>query len=268
MNVHRHALELPGAHLDIERMPGHWLLARMGKRVLRPGGLELTRKMLDGLAIGPDDDVVELAPGLGTTTRLALTRAPASYVAVDRDEAAVRATQKVLRPGRDQCRQGSASSTGLDAASASVVFGEAMLTMQTGEQKAAIVREAHRVLRPGGRYAIHELALVEGLSDGEKAEVERELSASIHVGARPLAASDWRRLLEEGGFEVLSNLSAPMLLLESARVIADEGVLGTLRITANLLANPAARRRILAMRAVFRKHAARMCAVALVARRQ
>lgn len=26
--------------------PGHWLLARLGKRVLRPGGLRLTRRLL------------------------------------------------------------------------------------------------------------------------------------------------------------------------------------------------------------------------------
>ena len=43
-------------------MPAHWLLARLGKRVLRPGGLGITRALLDGLAVGPEDDVVEFAP--------------------------------------------------------------------------------------------------------------------------------------------------------------------------------------------------------------
>lgn len=60
---------LPGAGLDTSRMPGHWLLARSGKRVLRPGGRALTRRMLDALAIGPADAVVELAPGFGVTAR-------------------------------------------------------------------------------------------------------------------------------------------------------------------------------------------------------
>ena len=36
----------PGAGLKTEKMPGHWVLARLGKRVLRPGGMELTRRML------------------------------------------------------------------------------------------------------------------------------------------------------------------------------------------------------------------------------
>ena len=38
----RSTRNLLGEHLDATRMPGHRLLARLGKRVLRPGGLELT----------------------------------------------------------------------------------------------------------------------------------------------------------------------------------------------------------------------------------
>ena len=29
---------------DIQKAHGHWILAKMGKRVLRPGGKELTKK--------------------------------------------------------------------------------------------------------------------------------------------------------------------------------------------------------------------------------
>jgi hypothetical protein len=63
---------------SVKKMPGHWLLARMGKRVLRPGGLELTHRLLAQLAIGSNDEVVEFAPGLGVTARLTLTRSPKS----------------------------------------------------------------------------------------------------------------------------------------------------------------------------------------------
>uniref|UniRef100_UPI001C68D3FE hypothetical protein n=1 Tax=Streptomyces shenzhenensis TaxID=943815 RepID=UPI001C68D3FE len=61
----RNGSSLPGAGLDAARVPGHWLLARLGKRVLRPGGVELTRWMLDALGVDPQDRVVELAAGLG-----------------------------------------------------------------------------------------------------------------------------------------------------------------------------------------------------------
>lgn len=263
-----HDEDAPGAHLDLEGMPGHWLLARMGKRVLRPGGIELTRRMLDELVIGADDHVVELAPGLGTTTRMVLASSPSSYVGVERDEAAVRAVRRALRPG-DEVRQGTASRTGLDDECATVVFGEAMLTMQTASQKGSIVREVHRVLREGGRYGIHELALApDDLSEGRKAEIERALSEVIHVGARPLTVREWTQLLEENGFAPETSATAPMHLLELRRVVADEGVLGALRIAGNVVRTPAARQRVFAMRSVFRQYAANMCAVAIVARRK
>ena len=260
--------QLPGAGLDIAKMPGHWLLARMGKRVLRPGGLELTRRMLDGLAIGSEDAVVELAPGLGTSARLALRYNPASYTGVERDQSAVVPVRRILAGPNRRCLTGTAANTGLEDASATVVFGEAMLTMQTPAQKKAIVREALRVLRPGGRYGIHELALEpDDLSDEIKEQVSHDLSSVIHVGARPLTSLEWRSLLESEGFEVRTEAVAPMHLLEPRRLIRDEGLRGVLRILFNVLRTPAARRRILAMRGMFRRHQDVMCAVTFVATR-
>lgn len=57
-------LSLPGAGRQTGKPPGHWLLVRLGKRVLRPGGLSLTRPLLESLAIQPSA-VVKFAPGLG-----------------------------------------------------------------------------------------------------------------------------------------------------------------------------------------------------------
>lgn len=259
---------LPGAGLDVARMPGHWLLARMGKRVLRPGGRELTRRMLDALAIRSSDEVVELAPGLGVTARLTLAHAPVSYTAVERDQAAAGAVRRLLRGPLDRCIEGTASATGLPDGAASVVYGEALLTMQTAAQKAAIVGEAFRVLKAGGRYGIHELALTpDELPDARKDEVAHDLSASIHVGARPLTVAEWRHLLAAAGFEIAFDATAPMHLLEPKRLVEDEGWLRALRIVGSIACHPAARRRVLAMRRVFRRHMDVMCAVTVVARK-
>ena len=111
-------------------MPGHWLLARMGKRVLRPGGLELTQKLLTELAIGANDDVVEFAPGLGVTARLTLLRQPPSYTAIERDRDAAATVEQYVAGPNQHCVLGTAEETGLPDASATVVYGEAMLSMQ------------------------------------------------------------------------------------------------------------------------------------------
>jgi len=39
----------PGERQRLNKMQGHWLLARAGKRVLLPGGLDLARRMLNAL---------------------------------------------------------------------------------------------------------------------------------------------------------------------------------------------------------------------------
>ncbi len=88
--------DLPAAGVDMNRMPGHWVLARLGKRVLRPGGIKMTRQLLEALQTGPADDVVEFAPGLGATARMTLSAQPASYTAVERDEAASRRVRRYL----------------------------------------------------------------------------------------------------------------------------------------------------------------------------
>jgi hypothetical protein len=121
---------MPGEALKTDKMPGHWLLARLGKRVLRPRGRELTCRMIETLNIGPADAVIEFAPGLGETARLTLNKKPASYTAVERDKDAAALVQKFLKQPDQRCVVGLAEETGLPDASATVVFGEAMLSMQ------------------------------------------------------------------------------------------------------------------------------------------
>lgn len=258
--------DLPLAGRKDEDMPGHWLLARMGKRVLRPGGLELTRSMLKDAAL-PGSDVVELAPGLGKTAADILAAGPKSYVGVEADPDAVSLTQKVVGT-RGRLVEADASATGLDADSSDVVVGEAMLTMQSERGKDAIIGEAFRVLRPGGRYAIHELALEpDSLSDGQKTEIRQALARSIKVNARPLTEAEWRERLTAAGFEIEKVGYARMALLEPRRVIADEGPMRALTITANVLRNGDARRRILGMRSVFRKYRKELAAIEIIARK-
>ncbi|HEX6732979.1 MAG TPA: methyltransferase domain-containing protein [Pyrinomonadaceae bacterium] len=255
---------VPVNGLKTEKMPGHWVLARLGKRVLRPGGMQLTRRLLRSLRIQQTDDVVEFAPGMGVTARLTLKLEPASYIAVERDEAAAKIVATYLTGKRQHCVVGNASDTGLPDQSATVVYGEAMLTMQTEEIKRQIVREAYRLLKGGGRYGIHEMCLMaDNLDENKKRETEKELTGVVHHGVRPLAVSEWRSLLESEGFEVQSVDMAPMSLLEPGRLIRDEGLAGAVRFVWNLLRDSEARRRVLEMRSVFRRNRKQLGAVAI-----
>jgi ubiquinone/menaquinone biosynthesis C-methylase UbiE len=249
-------------------MPGHWLLARLGKRVLRPGGRELTKQMVDALEINRGDRVIEFAPGLGETARYVLDETGAEYTGIEQDPHAAEWLNRRFNQTRACFIRGSAAQTGLPSDCASVVWGEAMLSMQPAAQKEQIVCEAARLLVPGGRYGIHELCLEpDGLPIEVRQEIQNELSRNIHVGVCLLNASQWRSLLASCGFEVVNELRAPMHLLEPKRMISDEGFIGTVKILWNSVHQAGACERVLGMRRLFRKYSRNLAAVCIVARK-
>ncbi|WP_427870133.1 class I SAM-dependent methyltransferase [Leucobacter luti] len=256
---------LPEQDRPVATMAGHWLLAKLGKRVLRPGGRELTQRMLEAARI-EGHDVVELAPGLGHTAREIVLRKPRSYRGVDSDPAAVAQVNKRLGL-EGAVVHADAAATGLEAESTDVVFGEAMLTMHSDRAKQTMMAEAFRVLRPGGRYVIHELGLTpDGLPEEIKREIQMALAKSIKVNARPLTNTEWRALLEGAGFEVTEETQfAPMRLLQPKRIVADEGLGGALKFAGNVLRMPDERKRVLDMRRTFTAHRDALIAVGIVA---
>lgn len=257
-------LPLPQSEGDIATIPGHWFLARMGKRVLRPGGLKLTQSMLAHAHI-TDEDVVELAPGMGRTAQEILQLNPKSYTGVDKDPRA-KEIVSALVSSVGTCITADASDTTLPNECADVVIGEAMLTMQDDTHKQRIIQEALRLLRPGGRYVIHELGLSPEDIDQEKIrEIQADLAREIRVGARPMTRGMWEEYLSNAGFVIDWAQSSPMHLLEPARMLADEGLLGMLTVIKNIMLTPGAKKRMMSMKRMFASHQDNLCGVALVA---
>lgn len=252
-----------------ENHKGHWVLAKMGKKVLRPGGKELTLRLLNALKINSTDDVVEFAPGLGFTASIALKNNPKTYTGIELNEDAVGLLRKIIHGKGKQVITGNAANTTLPDNSSDKVYGEAMLTMQSDKQKSEIIKEAHRILRLGGSYGIHELGLApDGIAEDTKAQIQKDLAKVIRVNARPLTVEEWTELLEKEGFVVTDVSTNPMHLLERGRMIQDEGFFRALKIMFNILMNPKARKRVMAMRKTFRKHRKHLIAVALVAEKK
>lgn len=260
---------------DVERVAGFALLGSLGKRVLRPGGAELTATLLAALDIGAGDDVVEIAPGRGRTARAILACHPASYTGVDRDEAAERAVVPLLHGPNQRFRLSSVSRTGLGDASVDVAIGEAVLTMHPRAAKAKILAELARIVRPGGRLGLHEVAFAPNgpagdvpTDDVEQIRIRTELTSHFKVSFNAMTMAEWTDLLAAEGFVLHQVERAPLRLLEPDRIIADEGVVGAARFAANVLRRPEVRRRITHMRASMRRNAPYLRAVAMVAVRQ
>ena len=250
------------------RMQGHWLLAKLGKRILRPGGRALTAKLLEQAKPTGDDDIVELGPGVGATAEVLLRANPRSYRGVDPNPEGRDAIKNILKkhPRADYV-VADARDTGLDDTSADLVVGEAMLTIQDDAGKNAIVAEAARLLRPGGRYAIHEMAWLPDHTDEERETARRELSRVIKVGARPLTLEGWTELLATHGLEAEWHDRAPLHLLEPRRIVSDEGLWGALRFWNNARRLPGASDRLKAMRQGFQLQGKLMGGIVILARR-
>lgn len=256
----------------VEKMPAHWLMASLGKKVLRPGGIEMTRWLLENSGLGPADEAIEFAPGLGITSSEILTFRPKSYTAIESDESAANYTMNMLAKtdfNQASVLLGDAAQVPLPDASATFIVGEAMLSMQTPAHRQDILAEAHRLLRPGGLYAVHELAIVpDDIEPDHKKRIQKDISHSIRVGVNMGTISDWKDWLKESGFDILKLSAAPMRLLEPERLVSDEGLFGTVRFIFNTLKTPGALRRLRNIRSVFRTHANNLRAVAIIARRK
>ncbi len=251
---------------NLDEIPGHRLLARMGKQALRPGGRELTDRLIKEVGIRPADHVVELAPGAGATAALILKHTPAGYTGIERDEQAAARVNSLDDNFRYRCIVGIAQQTHLAQNSAHVVLCEAFLAMQPDDVKAQVVAEAFRILRPGGRFGLHELSLrPDSLDPAAQQEVRAELLRSTQVSVFPLTSGDWCGLLKRAGFQITHQSETEMRILEPARIIKDESLLGAAKIAWNLTKSPVARKRVRAMRRTFRQQSDRLGAVAIVA---
>ncbi len=258
----RQSISRPWDKLQRDRMPGYWLLASLGKRVLRPGGIELTKKMLAKLEISNKDHVIEYAPGMGVTARLTIQNEPSSYTAIERDRSAAQMLNDLLdkNPYWRCLNVDATDSVDLPEGFASVVYGESMLTIHPDEKKKTILQEVYRLLNKKGRYAFQELAIsTDDLEQDFLEQMRRDLIYAVRHPAWPKSVNEWKKLIETQGFKVVNVIKRPVFLLEKERLIEDEGMIAALDFVYNILEDETAISRIREIRHVFRKYNNYLC---------
>jgi SAM-dependent methyltransferase len=208
---------------------GPWPLARrLAAGLAQPGGAVMAGRALDGAGLEAADRVVELAPGAGLTTELILAREPREWTGVEPDPLAAEHLGRTIRgPGRAVLRA-PVDATGLPDASATAVVADGLLATLDDDAAAAVVAEARRVLRPGGRVALHDLAPGDPPLPGE---AEEDLAA---VGLRPRAARDLRALAEGAGFVVIGSLVGRLALRAPHELMREAGPRTALRATGEI----------------------------------
>lgn len=167
---------------------------------MHPGGVELTARLIDSLALSTGSTVIDVACGPGRSTVRAAARAGSRAIGIDLSSgslSAARTHARTLDPARRPTFvRGDAESLPFGDATADGVLSECALC--TFPDPPAAVRELLRILRSGGRLALADIvADPTRLSDGL-----RTLDAHVAcvAGARPLA--DLVLLLEDSGLTV------------------------------------------------------------------
>jgi hypothetical protein len=105
------------------------------------------------------------------------------------------------------------------------VVAEALLSTLDDDAAAAVMAEARRILRPGGRVAVCELAPAEGPADPEAAD---ELAAA---GIRPRSAQALRSLAEAAGLVVVGSVTGRLALPAPHALMREAGPRTALRAT-------------------------------------
>lgn len=188
-----------------------------------PGGLDLTRRLARALGLRPGQRVLDVASGPGTTALLLAAEFGVEVVGVDLgDRAVADATVRAANQGladRVRFQVGDAERLPLEDASVDAVVCECAFC--TFPDKPTAAAEMARVLRPGGKVGITDVAL-----DTRRLHVELStLAGWVACLADARTVEDYVELLACAGLHVTLHEShddalARMIELIDARLVA------------------------------------------------
>lgn len=164
------------------------------------GGIEITEQLGEDAGIGGDHHVLDVCSGMGGPARYFSHHRGCRVTGLDLTESRVAgATRLTSLVGLDHIvdfRQGDAQAMLFADGTFDVAISqEALLHVP---DKAAVIRECSRVLKPGGILAFTDLTQLQPLSVGDMAKLGQAL-ASVNFAT----SENYRQWLEAAGFTVV-----------------------------------------------------------------
>ncbi len=163
------------------------------------GGIEITEQLAKDAEIRADHHVLDVCSGMGGPARYFAfhhgCRVTGIDLTVSRVAGAARLTSLVGLEDRVGFRQGDAQAMPFEDEGFDVAISqEALLHVP---DKAAVIRECARVLKPGGMLAFTDLTRRRSIAAGDMAKLGKAL-ASVNFAT----ADQYRQWLEAAGFEI------------------------------------------------------------------
>jgi SAM-dependent methyltransferase len=171
--------------------------------------------------LSPGEDVLDLGSGGGIDVLLSARRvAPGgtAYGLDMTDEMLLLARRNQREAGVTNARflKGEIEAVPLPDAAVDVVISNCVINLSV--DKASVLREAFRVLRPGGRFAVSDIVLRGDLPEGIRTSLE--MWAGCVAGA--LQESEYSHLLAEAGFEDIDIEPTRVYTADDSRDFLDE----------------------------------------------
>ncbi|WP_217915688.1 methyltransferase domain-containing protein [Miltoncostaea marina] len=241
------------------RAAAPWSLARrVVTGLVQPGGAPMARRALDGARLDDGDRVVELSPGLGLTSALVLERGPREWTAVEPDPAGAEHLGRTTAGAGRRVVEAPIAATGLADGSATVVVADCVLGPLDDEGRAAALAEAARLLRAGGRVALHELTPAE---DAHPAALD-ELAG---WGVRATGEDGWRAAMRAAGLVPIGAVAGRLRLRAPAELMRAAGPRTALRLTRGAALDADARTAATRVRQAVERHELALRSLVVVA---
>ena len=187
-----------------------WVQTILGDS-FHPGGTDLTGRLIDSLQVDPDESVLDVACGIGTTSLMVGQRHNANVTGIDFSEVNVQRANEAVSSAEPSTtvkfKTGDATDLPVDDGAVDHLICECAVS--TFADQAAAIKEFYRVLKPGGQVAISDMVL-----NGQLPEKLQTLLAPWTCLASAKSATGYQQLFLDHGFVVTSYEDESKALLD------------------------------------------------------
>jgi len=231
-----------------------FMAKHVGLKVIHPGGLKATQRLLDFLNLGKNANVIDIACGKGTTALYISEKYGCSVTGIDISEELVEEARYLNKKSglekKVTFEVGDALRLPFYDNQFDAAVSQAMLILV--EDKIQNIKETNRVLKAGGRAGWLELSWRKDIDSEFLEKVSNVLCAYCMINVETY--SEWEETFRTAGINNISTIRCKDFRGNNFDTLKDEGLINTLKIAFKTIRNSEIRDRIRLMNKFFREY--------------